>query len=302
MLAEIEPGVGRQVADFHTAFNLVLALGFIGLLGPVAALLKRVLPDRATGAAPETPRHLDDAALDTPTLALANAEREIMRLADIAETMLRETVAVFERDDRRLIVEVERRNRVLDRLTEAIKRYLVRINPEDMSESEGRRYAILLGYAIDLAHVGDIVEKNLMEAAAKKEKRRLTFSAEGAAEIRDMLGRLPDSLRLSLAVLLSGDVAAARQLVGEKEIVRAMEQRATDNHLQRLREGRPESMETSALHLDILRDARRITAHLAGAANPLLEDQRQLRSNRLRGPDGATGRNSSGRGQPSLSR
>lgn len=281
LLMQLEAGAPRLVANFHTAFNLVLAVAFLGLLGPMARLLQRLLPAKPGDAAAEAARHLHEEMLDTPTLALANAEREIMRVVDIVETMLRETVAVFERDDRRRIQAVEQMNRTVDRLAEAIKHYLVHVEPEHMRESESRRYGSLLAYAIDLAHVGDILEKNLMEAAAKKEKRRLSFSPEGAAEIRALLARQVDCLRLSLAVLLSGDIVAARRLVQEKETVRGLEQQATDNHLRRLREGRPETMETSALHLDILRDARRITAHLAAAANPVLQEHGQLRANRL---------------------
>lgn len=281
LVMRLEPAMPRVVANFHTAFNLTLAIAFLGLLGPLAQLLERLLPAKPGEAALEVPRHLDDALLEAPTLALANAEREIMRLVDIVEAMLRETVAVFERDDRKRIQAVERMNRAVDRLTEAIKRYLVRIEPENMSEAESRRYGSLLVYAIDLAHVGDILEKNLMEVASKKQRRHLSFSPEGAGEIRDMLVRQVACLRLSLAVLLSGDLASARRLVQEKEVVRGLEQQATESHLRRLREGRPESRETSALHLDVLRDARRITAHLAAAANPVLEERGQLRANRL---------------------
>jgi hypothetical protein len=53
----------------------------------------------------------------------------------------------------------------------------------------------------------------------------------------------------------------------------------------RLREGRPESIETSPLHLDILRDLKRIHSHICSVAYPLLETTGELQPNRLRETD-----------------
>ena len=65
-LVQIEPDFSRAVADFHTAFNLVLGLAFLPALGPFARLLERLLPDRIEPANPARPLYLDDAAAETP--------------------------------------------------------------------------------------------------------------------------------------------------------------------------------------------------------------------------------------------
>ena len=44
-----------------------------------------------------------------------------------------------------------------------------------------------------------------------------------------------------------------------------------DRHLERLREGRPETLETTSLHLDVLRDLKRIHSHICTVAYPVLE-------------------------------
>jgi phosphate:Na+ symporter len=46
---------------------------------------------------------------------------------------------------------------------------------------------------------------------------------------------------------------------------------AAEQHLERLREGRPESLETTSLHLDILRDLKRIHSHICSVAYPVLD-------------------------------
>jgi phosphate:Na+ symporter len=67
-----------------------------------------------------------------------------------------------------------------------------------------------------------------------------------------------------------------------KEVFRDLETRATEAHFGRIRAGRMESVETSSLHLDLLRDLKRINAHVASAAYAVLEKRRELLSSRLR--------------------
>jgi phosphate:Na+ symporter len=73
--------------------------------------------------------------------------------------------------------------------------------------------------------------------------------------------------------------------VSEKATLRATEFAAAENHLARLREGRPESIESSSLHLDILRDLKRIHSHICSVAYPVLERAGELQPSRLRDLD-----------------
>ncbi|MCW5732001.1 MAG: Na/Pi cotransporter family protein, partial [Alphaproteobacteria bacterium] len=133
----------------------------------------------------------------------------------------------------------------------------------------------------NLEHIGDIIDKNLMELAAKKIKNKLVFSPDGLAEIEALHKRVSDNLQLALAVFISGDVKSARQLMEEKDLFREMERRAAESHLERLRSGRTDTVETSSLHLDVLRDLKRIHSHLASVAYPILERVGELRPSRL---------------------
>jgi phosphate:Na+ symporter len=85
-----------------------------------------------------------------------------------------------------------------------------------------------------------------------------------------------DSLRIAFGVFMSGDVNEARKLLAEKAALRNTELAATERHLDRLREGRPESIETTSLHLDVLRDLRRIHSHICSVAYPVLDAAGEL--------------------------
>jgi phosphate:Na+ symporter len=281
-LSRLEPHPGRMVADFHLAFNIVLALVFIGALDGLAWLLVRILPDVRTKPDPAAPRYLDETAFGTPSVALACASRETLHMGDIVETMLRQAITALMTDDRKLVGELSRMDNAVDRLDEAIKLYVTKITRESLDERDGRRAMEIISFTINLEHIGDIIDKNLMELAAKKIKHKYQFSKEGAAELTAFHQRIIENLKLAFGVFVSSDVKVARKLIEEKAELRSLEIAAAESHLARLREGRLESLETTSLHLDVLRDLKRIHSHICSAAYPVLEAAGALEPSRLR--------------------
>jgi phosphate:Na+ symporter len=160
---------------------------------------------------------------------------------------------------------------------------------ESLNERDGRRAMEIISFSINLEHVGDIIDKSLMEVAAKKIKRKIVFSKEGAAELESFHQEVCGNLKLAFSVFMSGDVQIARQLLTEKASLRATEFAAAESHLARLRDGRLESIESSSVHLDILRDLKRVHSHICSVAYPVLERAGELQPSRLRDtdPDGA---------------
>jgi phosphate:Na+ symporter len=266
-----QPDAAKMTAAFHIAFNLVTALMFIGLLDAMAKLLTRVLPERIQVDDASRPRYLDETALETPSLALADAAREVLRMGDLVEVMLRKVMAAMMTDDRALVDQVSKTDNIVDSLDEAVKLYVTKLTRGSLDESEGHRAMEIVSFAINLEHIGDIIDKNLSELATKKIKRRFQFSPEGAEELAAFHKRTMDSLRIAFGVFMSGDANEARKLLVEKSALRNTELAAIERHLDRLREGRPETIETTSLHLDVLRDLRRIHSHICSVAYPVLD-------------------------------
>ena len=271
-----QPDAAKRIAEFHMLFNVVLALIFIGLLDPVAQLLIRFLPERKKPDDASAPRYLDDAALETPSLALANAARETLRMGDTVETMLRDVMTAIIANDRKLAGDVERKDNIVDKLNEAIKLYITRLTRDSLDDSEGHRAMEIVSFTINLEHIGDIIDKNLCELAIKKIKGRYQFSPEGAAELTGFHKRTIESLQAAFGIFMTGNVEAARKLLRTKTDLRKAELDAADKHFERLREGRPESLETTSLHLDILADLKRIHSHICSVAYPVLEAAGEL--------------------------
>ena len=271
-----QPDLAKMTAEFHIAFNVVTAVIFIGLLDNLAGLLKKLLPNRTQEADPSQPRYLDESALETPSLALADAARETLHMGDLVEIMLRKVMAAMMTNDRSLVDQVSKMDNSVDNLDEAIKLYVTKLTRGSLDEHEGRRAMDIISFTINLEHIGDIIDKNLSELATKKIKRRFQFSPEGAEELSAFHKRTMDSLRIAFGVFMSGDVNEARKLLVEKAHLRNTELAATERHLDRLREGRPETIETTSLHLDVLRDLRRIHSHICSVAYSVLDAAGEL--------------------------
>ncbi|MBF9231913.1 Na/Pi cotransporter family protein [Microvirga sp. BT350] len=272
----------RSVVLFHTAFNLGVALLGLPFVGVLANLLQR-WGDEPAGAGDEgKPRHLERSVLDTPSEALACALRESLRMGDLVATMLHDVIAAIEGNDQIPLKDIEKADDTVDRLHEAIKLYLVEASKAPMTEEESRRLLEILTFTTNLEHIGDIIDKNLLGLAAKKVRRQLSFSAEGLEDIRAFHARVIETMRLAANVFATRDVGLARRLFADKSAMRAAERNATESHFVRLKDGRPESIETSSIHIDIIRDLKRIHGHLTATAYPLLEAQGDLAESRLR--------------------
>lgn len=282
-LAALEPEPLRQAVNFHLAFNIALALVFLPLAWAMGRLFETLLPEReGLEEGPLQAKYLDEAAMPRPTVALANATREVMRLADVTETMLRRSMDAFEAKDASEIAEISRLDDDIDALYEAIKLYLTRLSRQAMSEQESQRCLEIIQFTTNLEHIGDIIDKGLLELAAKRLKNKLSFSADGWRELNAFHQQVMEQLQTAMALFVSSDVAMARQMIAAKERFRDLAQESADSHLARLRSGRIESIETSALHLDVLRDLKRINSHLVSVAYPILDAQGELRRSRLR--------------------
>jgi phosphate:Na+ symporter len=283
VLALVESDPARMVVNFHTAFNAIAALVLLPFVPLFCKLTLKLMPDRLEREDAARPKYLDPNVLDTPSEALGCAMRETLNMGDKVADMLRAALEAIEKSDYRLVKNVEAADDAVDGLNEAIKLYLVKASKAEMSEEESRRYVEILSFTANLEHVGDIIDKNLMELAAKKIKHGYTFSKEGIDDIRKFHALVMENLRLAFNVFTTRDLALARRLFSDKTTMRSAESAAAESHYERLRDGRAESIETSAIHLDVIRDLKRISGHLVSVAYPILEAAGELRTTRLLG-------------------
>jgi phosphate:Na+ symporter len=215
-------------------------------------------------------------------MALANATREVLRVGDAVEKMLISAKDAFTQNNRLRLADIGTLERQVDKLQQEVKLYLSRLNRQELQADQSNRSFVIIDYAINLEHIGDIIEKGLTPQIAKKIDQGLYFSEDGFAELDRLFGLTIDNLRIAQTILVTRDFHLARQLMEVKDKIRVMEKQSSVSHIERLRDGRVESLQTSSLHLDILRDLKRINAHIVTVAHPILDESGDLRGSRLR--------------------
>lgn len=259
------------VIAFHLLYNSLRCLLMLPTVGPMARFCNWLLPDRAEENGVARPRHLDPTALATPSLALANAVRETLRIGDLIETMLNHLLEVLRDHQPALSKELRRLDDDVDALYSAVKLYLAQVQRDALSEHDNRRWAEIIELAVNLEQAGDIIERMLGKVQDQKTAQRHSFSETGLEELASLHSQLMANLRLGLSVFLSGDKESARQLLREKRRFRAQERRLAHAHVGRLHHQVVESIETSSLHLELIGDMKRLNSLFCSSAYVVLE-------------------------------
>jgi phosphate:Na+ symporter len=258
-------------AFFHLFLNIGVAIIGLVLLPLIIKLVTNLEPADSESAQAIEPKHLDETAFNSPSKALACAKREALNMADITQIMLRNTLPVLKDGNDELRQEIVMMDDDLDRLFNAIKIYIAKIMREELTEEEAQRAMDLLSFTANMEHMGDIIEGSLMELAVKKVNLGAQFSKQGLSEITDLHEAVSATFELAVNTFISEDGDLARMLFDAKASIRELESKSVTTHLERIGTGISESIETSSLHLDIIRDLKRINSHLTSIAYPVLK-------------------------------
>ena len=281
---------GTTLIAFHILYNTVRSGTQLTLIEPMSRLCVRLVPTRPQDApAVVRSRYLHPADIERPTVALANAAREVLRIGEIVENMLAALVSVIRDNDRLGVGTIRQLDDDVDTLYTEVKMFLARTSLSSMSVDELRRWTEIITLAINLEQAGDIIERIVTAVENRKIAKHRSFSDQGLAEVCEMHGRLVSSLRLGLSVFLNHDIASAQRLLAEKEAFRDLERAYARTHLTRLADATPQSIETSSLHLDLISDMKRLHSLFCSTAYPVLDAAGMLRASRV---DHSAGRDS----------
>jgi phosphate:Na+ symporter len=277
-----DPDPRSATTTFHLVFNAALAIACLGLLGPAGALLTRLFPEKPKPEAEVAqPLFLDPEALETPYLALSNAAREILRMGDLVDALLRLVPIGPVPLDKKVSEQAAKLGRELDRLHEAVKGYLAKLDRTDLTERDLTRLSDLVEFAVNLGHAGDILERDVIRASTRQ--------GDGIGEAdRDVVSRVRArvvaDLRLALSTMMTEDERSARELLDAKREINEFERATARDHLARLGGADPATLAASNLFLSLLRDLKRVNSHLATIGYAVMSSAGPSRSDRLASP------------------
>lgn len=277
----------RAVANFHTLFNIAVALLFFPLLEPYAAFVTRLFPKRANPDDPTRPLYLDESAHEVPDIALGNAAREALRVADMLQSLLGMSRASLTSHDRHRLTRARYIDNAVNRLETLITTYLATTDRENMNKDDYRRLNDIMAFITNVSRAASVVANRMLLHTDSLAKHGWAFSKEQREELIDVIERLMRNQRRMTALFMAEDVRSARYLAYEKDHFRQREAHAAEQHLSQIKTGRHQQAEVGSTFLDMLRDAKTVNSHLVeAAAYPILARHDELLPNRLRETDG----------------
>lgn len=278
----------QQTVTLHILLNATLLLIALPCVGVIVHLADSVLP-RHSDKETDTLSALDPDALDHAPLALACAQRELLRMSETVQAILVPVIHLFRNWDPEQARVIERREDEIDRMHFDTKIYISRLRETDLQPAQEKKTLEIVAMANSLEEAADRIAVNLVTLAKKMSNEAITFSDEGLADIAHFHDQVVTNGQLALSVLTTGDAEAARQLVAEKDRIRFEEQKLQERHLKRLQVGAPASIETTNIHQDVLRVLKQINAALTYVAYPIAEETGDLLESRLARPRGIRG-------------
>ena len=274
----------RQSINLHLAFNLMLALVALPIVGPVtAALTYFMAEDRAPGEALNVASALDPTLLDRPRRAIDCAARELLGMGQKIERMLIAVEPLYDQWNSVTATLIADQDKAIKQTHLEIKLYLARLGQTGMDEDVSRRSIELASMSSSLDSASDAIARIMLDLAKRLDTQKLQFSPQGREEIRDFADRVHSNVQLALNVMMNQNPAEARELVAAKEMVRKVEQKLQRSHIGRLRDGLAESIETSNIHQETLRALKQINTAFSMVGHPILLKSGDLLKSRLAG-------------------
>jgi phosphate:Na+ symporter len=267
------PDFSRQIANAHTLFNVIMAVCFLPFTGLFAKLITKLAPEKEEEKK-FGPLYLDEHVLSTPAIALGQATREVLRASDIVREMFTGVIKVFQHDDPAAITEIKDKDNMIDLLDRHIRLYLTRLSSSRLTESQSRRNVAVLETSRNLENIGDIIDRNLMPLAEKRISKGITFSQEGMEQINMFHGRILENFDTAISAFATHDRDLADRVLRNKEELGITERELVQAHLDRLRKGLRESIETSHVHLDIIGNLARINSLITHIIYPIADEKR----------------------------
>jgi phosphate:Na+ symporter len=270
-LASVSRDGAHLVANAHTCLNLSLAVLFFPWVGRIAELLTRMIPAGKETVSRGKPVYLDREHLPVAGAALGQVAREIVRMADMIEEMHDDAVEAICRGDVSPLERIAKTDDEVDRLTREIKVFLSTLGEETLDSGQTLRAVAYIAIVSDLENIGDFIDKTVTDHLRRLSDRGQRFSEEGVSELRSFLSEVGSLYRESVSAFVTRDPSAARNVIGRRKEITGMERELRLAHIRRLQKGTPESLESSAAHLDILSSWKGIAYHCASIAHAALQ-------------------------------
>ncbi|WP_083258881.1 Na/Pi cotransporter family protein [Cellulosilyticum sp. I15G10I2] len=262
-----------QIGIVHTVFNVactVLLFPFAGLLVYFAEKLISGKEDISEGEL----QHLDERILETPSFAVGNAIKEVVRMGNMSVQNAKAAMEALYKKDSAKVQEVFDREKIINQLQHGINHYLVKLSNANLSEQEHSTITGLFHTVSDIERVGDHAE-NIAELAQLLVKESQEFSEVAVQELKEITDISIKCFELALQAYEFDDKTIAKKALPLEQTVDKLEEVLRSRHIKRLAENKCSST-AGVIFLDVISNLERISDHASNIAMTILDENKSL--------------------------
>lgn len=259
-----------EISLIHTGFNIantVIMFPFSGLFVKMAEKLATIT-SKNVGEDETVPVHLDDRILSTPSIAMSNCTKEIVRLGNMSLKNLTAACESLENRDGSRVEKILEREKNIDNLTKAITAYLVKLCNSNLTKQENTNATGMFHIVNDMERIGDHAE-NIIEMTQQMIADDLELSKKGIDDLKKMAEESLKSVRNCIIALSDNDIDFAEKVIKEEERVDNLEKQIRGEHMQRLTSGEC-NPRVGVIFLDALTNLERVSDHALNVAQGVI--------------------------------
>ncbi|MED1055564.1 Na/Pi cotransporter family protein [Bacillus mycoides] len=259
------------IAFAHGTFNVTNTIIQFPFIAVLAWIVTKII--RGEDASINfKPQHLNPIFIEqSPAIALTEAQKEIIRMAEFSLHGLKEANQFLNTQDKKHADMATQLEGAINNLDKKIIEYLVLLSEKPLSSTDSEKHSVLAGVVGDIERVGDHVE-NLVELVDFQISNRVSLSDDALAELNEMLELTISTLQDAINALTNFDTELAQTVIAKERKIDQMERVLRKRHVLRLNE-RSCSGDASIIYVDMVSNLERIGDHAVNIADGVLGEQ-----------------------------
>jgi phosphate:Na+ symporter len=269
LVGVISPGsIERQIANAHTLFNIISVIIMFPFASQIVKLSEKLIKGEDAEKEGEL-KYVDKRLMATPSIALVQVSREVLRMAKVVEQQLIDSQFALLNNDEEMVYSVFTKEKIVNAMEKQLLDYMVDLTKLSLTSEQRDKITTLMNTINDIERIGDHSD-NIAELALSNIENSAKFSETAKEELNEMIELVHESYKLALLTYKTRDTDIGMKVFEKEKLINAMEKSLRKNHMQRLNEGSCVT-QSGIIFLDAISNLERMGDHSVNIAESIIE-------------------------------
>ncbi len=258
-----------EIAIVHTVFNILNTAMLLPFTKQLEKLAKWFVREKSTD---HPVGYLDELLLATPSVAIVESKRQIVKMAELARDTLIDAIGMLGGYSEEEAARIEENESIIDTYEDTLGSYLVKLSACELSEHDAGEISKLLLSIGDFERLGDHA-LNILYAAREMHEKELSFSDEAKRELAAVTAAMTEIITITVDSFDRSDLELAAKVEPLEQVIDGLVATASARHVERLKKGNC-TIELGFILADVLNNCQRASDHCSNIAVCLIQTKR----------------------------